>query len=117
MPVKKKKTSIKPVKNDFLLEIGTEEIPSGFIDPALSQLKEKTGQLLAEQRLDFNDITTMATPRRFVLLIKGLALKQKKILKLNGALRNQPPLMVMVNLPRFIKGSRKAREQKKARSS
>ena len=78
MRAKKTKKKTNPVKNDFLLEIGTEEIPAGFIDPALSQLKEKTGQLLVEQRLDFDDITTMATPRRFVLFIKGLVLKQQK---------------------------------------
>ncbi|HET7319415.1 MAG TPA: hypothetical protein VFK23_09790 [Nitrospirota bacterium] len=35
---------------EFLLEIGTEEIPSRFINPALEKMKELFSELLASGR-------------------------------------------------------------------
>ena len=61
---------------DFLLEIGTEEIPANYIPPALDQLREVATQSLTEARLPFEDIRTLATPRRLTLWIKGLATLQ-----------------------------------------
>lgn len=58
---------------DFLLEIGTEEIPAGYISPALDQLRAVAVQSLETARLPFEDIRTLATPRRLTLWIKGLA--------------------------------------------
>ncbi len=57
---------------DFLLEIGTEEIPAGYIPPVLDQLREVASQSLAEARLPFEDVRTLATPRRLTLWVKGL---------------------------------------------
>ena len=57
---------------DFLLEIGTEEIPAGYIPPVLDQLREVAAQSLTEARLPFEDIRTLGTPRRLTLWIKGL---------------------------------------------
>ena len=61
---------------DFLLEIGTEEIPASYIPPALDQLREVASQSLETARLPFEDIRTLATPRRLTLWIKGLATLQ-----------------------------------------
>ncbi len=61
---------------DFLLEIGTEEIPAGYISPALDQLRAVTAQSLEGARLPFEDIRTLATPRRLTLWIKELATLQ-----------------------------------------
>ena len=61
---------------DFLLEIGTEEIPAGYISPALDQLQAVAAQSLENARLPFEDIRTLATPRRLTLWIKGLATLQ-----------------------------------------
>ena len=61
---------------DFLLEIGTEEIPAGYISPALDQLRAVAAQSLEGSRLPFEDIRTLATPRRLTLWIKGLATLQ-----------------------------------------
>ena len=58
---------------DFLLEIGTEEIPASYISPALDQLRAVAAQSLENARLPFEDIRTLATPRRLTLWIKGLA--------------------------------------------
>ena len=57
---------------DFLLEIGTEEIPAGYIPPVLDQLREVAAQSLTEARLPFEDIRTLATPRRLTLWVEGL---------------------------------------------
>jgi len=61
---------------ELLFEIGTEEIPSGYIPPALEELKEVAGRLLREHRLTFTHIRTLGTPRRLTLFVDGLAEKQ-----------------------------------------
>lgn len=61
---------------DFLLEIGTEEIPASYISPALDQLREVASQSLEGARLPFEDIRTLATPRRLTLWVKGLTTLQ-----------------------------------------
>ncbi|QQY80483.1 glycyl-tRNA synthetase beta chain [Keratinibaculum paraultunense] len=65
--------------NKYLLEIGVEELPARFIDDALEQLRNNTEKTLEEKRIIFENIETYATPRRLVLVIKGLAEKQKTI--------------------------------------
>ncbi len=64
------------VSKDFLLEIGTEEIPAGYIPPVLDQFQEIVGESLAGARLSFEAIRTLATPRRLALWVKGLATLQ-----------------------------------------
>ena len=61
---------------DLLLEIGTEEVPAHFMPGILAQLKEKADAKFKEMRLEFEDITTLGTPRRTALLVKNLAEKQ-----------------------------------------
>ena len=61
---------------DFLLEIGTEEIPAGYIPPVLDQFREVASQSLGGARLPFEDIRTLATPRRLTLWVKGLVTLQ-----------------------------------------
>lgn len=57
---------------DFVLEIGTEEIPARFISPALAQLEEMASALLAGERLEAESITAYGTPRRLALYLTGL---------------------------------------------
>lgn len=61
---------------DFLLEIGTEEIPAKFAPGVLQQLEEKARKQLQELRLDFAELNVYTTPRRMAVLIKDLAEKQ-----------------------------------------
>lgn len=61
---------------DLLLEIGTEEIPAGYIPPVLDQLREVVSQSLTNARLPFETIRTLATPRRLTLSVKGLTMLQ-----------------------------------------
>lgn len=58
---------------EFLLEIGTEEIPSGFIPPVLEEMKALLEKEFRSRRLGFKEIRSMATPRRLVLLATGVA--------------------------------------------
>jgi len=62
----------------FLLEIGTEEIPARFMEPALEQLRELAQKALQEERLEFGEIAAYGTPRRLALMVKGLAEIQKE---------------------------------------
>jgi glycyl-tRNA synthetase beta chain len=61
---------------NLLLEIGTEEIPAGFIAPALSDMKELAERGLKEARLGHGGITVSGTPRRLVLYVEELADRQ-----------------------------------------
>ncbi len=64
---------------ELLFEIGTEEIPSGYLPPALEELKAAAGRMLAEQRLAFTAVRTLGTPRRLVLFVDGLAERQTDV--------------------------------------
>ncbi|MEW6375402.1 MAG: glycine--tRNA ligase subunit beta, partial [Thermodesulfobacteriota bacterium] len=64
---------------ELLLEIGTEEIPAGFIPQALIDLETLARKELEANRIDFNGIKTLGTPRRLLLLIKSLSEMQKDV--------------------------------------
>ena len=53
---------------DFLLEIGTEEIPARFIAPALEQLKAETEKRLKAAGLSFKEVCIFGTPRRLAVI-------------------------------------------------
>jgi glycyl-tRNA synthetase beta chain len=64
---------------NLLLEIGTEEIPSRFCQPALEQLKANAEKAFADARIDFALIDVFGTPRRLVLYVKEMALVQRDV--------------------------------------
>ena len=67
---------------EFFLEIGTEEIPSRFIPPALDKMKERFQQLLASGRVgSTGDIRTYGTPRRLILHAPALDERQADVSK------------------------------------
>jgi len=61
----------------LLLEIGCEELPAGFIAPALRQLESLAKESLAGARLRFDSTRALGTPRRLALLVEGLAESQE----------------------------------------
>lgn len=67
--------------NNYLLEIGVEELPSRFVNMAIGQLNEKSKKLLAENEIGFKNVKVYATPRRLSLIIEDLDEKQKDIQK------------------------------------
>jgi len=67
---------------EFLLEIGTEEIPSRFINPALEKMKELFSQLLASGRVgSTGEIKVYGTPRRLILHASELDEQQADVSK------------------------------------
>ena len=60
-------------KANFLLEIGTEEIPAGYLPPAIESIGRAFRQKLEENRIGFDGVTVYATPRRLVVLASGVA--------------------------------------------
>jgi glycyl-tRNA synthetase beta chain len=63
----------------LLYEIGTEELPAGFVAPAVRYLKEASAQALSEARLSHGEIRAEGTPRRLVLMVDGLAAAQETV--------------------------------------
>lgn len=60
-----------------LLEIGTEEIPASYIEPAREQLGKSCEEFLNSHKLSFGQIKTYATPRRIALYIENLVDKSE----------------------------------------
>jgi glycyl-tRNA synthetase beta chain len=57
---------------DLLIEIGTEEIPASYIEPALAAIAESLREECAQARLALPEPTRWATPRRLVLHYEGV---------------------------------------------
>jgi len=65
---------------DFVLEIGTEELPAADVDAALAQLADAIESLLeTSPRIEYQAMRIMGTPRRLVVYIKGLAPQQEQL--------------------------------------
>lgn len=63
---------------ELLLEIGTEEIPAGYLDNAANELKSLTEASLKENRISIGgEILAYYTPRRMALVCPGLAERQE----------------------------------------
>ncbi len=67
------------MKGEFLLEIGTEEIPAGFIVPAVESLAELFPKALAAARISHGTIKSFATPRRLILGVADVAAMQESV--------------------------------------
>ncbi len=61
---------------NYLLEIGTEELPAGFIPEAQTRLEQLMSDGLKSKNLPFQSMKTMSTPRRLTILVNDLALDQ-----------------------------------------
>lgn len=61
---------------DFLLEIGTEEIPAGYLNDATKFISDSFQTFLTQSRLSAVQVTATFTPRRLVLLACGLEIIQ-----------------------------------------
>ena len=66
---------------ELLLEIGTEEIPSDFLEDGLKALRRLAESVLKENRIkSLEGLSTYGTPRRLVLVGEGIADKQDDVL-------------------------------------
>jgi len=64
------------LRQPFLFEIGTEEIPAADLDNLLAQLPERFPVLLDELRLEHGEVKVMGTPRRLVVSVTDLSAHQ-----------------------------------------
>ncbi len=66
-------TTTLPTHLTLLFEIGTEELPSSFVDAALAALPALISTKLATLRLSHGTIRALGTPRRLALLVEAVA--------------------------------------------
>ena len=66
------------MSSEFLLEIGTEELPASFVRHALHSMKTSAAELVGQARLGTDSLRmdTLGTPRRLALRLRGLAERQ-----------------------------------------
>jgi glycyl-tRNA synthetase beta chain len=57
---------------ELFLEIGTEEIPAGFIPRAMAEMEAIIVKELTNARLSHGEVRTLATPRRLALVVKDI---------------------------------------------
>lgn len=62
--------------SNYLLEIGTEELPYKFIPQAIEQLKSGFESFFKSNNIEFGSIKVLATPRRLAVIVNKLADKQ-----------------------------------------
>nr|HID58035.1 glycine--tRNA ligase subunit beta [Desulfobacterales bacterium] len=67
------------MSKDLLLEIFTEEIPTGYILPALRGMETIMAQKLSEARIEYGPMETKGTPRRLAIIVHDVAEKQESM--------------------------------------
>jgi glycyl-tRNA synthetase beta chain len=63
---------------ELFLEIGTEEIPAGFLPVAMADLERLLGKEFDNARIPFDGMRTVATPRRLGIAVSGVAAQQER---------------------------------------
>ena len=70
---------------ELFLELGTEEIPAGFIPRALEDMERLLCQELETARISHGAVRTFATPRRLAISVADVArLQQRQELEISG---------------------------------
>jgi glycyl-tRNA synthetase beta chain len=65
------------MERDYLLEIGCEEIPAGFVGPALWYGGQQFDEVLKKARLSFDRVDIYGTPRRLTYIVRKLSDRQE----------------------------------------
>ncbi len=66
---------------NLLFEIGSEQLPAGYIKPALKQMETSLAAKLKEARLNFKRIYATGSPRRLALFAEDIDAKQESVVK------------------------------------
>jgi len=64
---------------DFLLEIGSEELPGHHVLTAIKQLKKAVPAMLDDLRLSCDDVYVSGTPRRLAVIVTNLSPRQSDL--------------------------------------
>ena len=64
------------MEQDYLLEIGCEELPAGFVGPALWYGGQQFAEVLKKGRLSFSRVDIYGTPRRLTYIVRELKDRQ-----------------------------------------
>lgn len=67
--------------DNLLLEIGAEEIPAGYIAPALEAIASNLLKKMSAASIEYGDVKTFGTPRRLAVMVEGVAAKQPTVSK------------------------------------
>lgn len=62
------------LKETFLLEIGSEELPASFVSIGMTGLRAKIEELLNREKIAHGAITIFGTPRRLAIEVRDMAL-------------------------------------------
>ncbi|MEZ4459524.1 MAG: glycine--tRNA ligase subunit beta [bacterium] len=65
--------------HQLVFEIGCEDIPARFVEPALADIRTRLEDAFAAARIDTKGIRVFATPRRFAVLIDEVAVSQRDL--------------------------------------
>ncbi len=77
----------------LLFEIGTEELPAGYIEPALDALKASLTEKLTAARVRHGMMETFGTPRRLAVIVSDVASKQADV----SETMTGPPVKVAID--------------------
>ena len=66
---------------ELLCEIGTEELPASFVEPALEELRQKLTELLSSARISHGEPRTFGTPRRLAIYFTAVAENSEDVSK------------------------------------
>ena len=64
---------------DFLLEINVEELPCGYVRPALDKLKNAFIEKLRKERIAHGNVAVFGTAATLICYIKDMSLKQEEL--------------------------------------
>ena len=75
-------------RQDFLLEIGSEQLPATFVPIGCTNLEKAIRRLFQDHSLAFEEIKIFGTPQRLAILVKGLieGTEEKKTVKKGPAI-------------------------------
>lgn len=62
---------------EFFIEIGSEELPSGYVQPALDYMQKELSAFFSKNRIAAESPKTLGTPRRLIVSVKGVMAMQE----------------------------------------
>jgi len=70
---------------NVLIEIGTEEIPAGYLEPAACSFEKGLRDLFSSNKIPYSKISIFYTPRRLAVIVENIAEKQERVVnKIKG---------------------------------